>query len=405
MAPIPEDPRWKVFSAATPATEAEFLGTFARRRAADDSGSWLSEAPSPSFGGNTWWSPNSWLAIALFKRAIAGGPAVRVGAWEGNLVVPSSGMVDAIERIFQVRRVKIAGGDRRGNGNFVFASDTTMIDLDVRSKGQFADVQFVTVDESLVEKAAAFFNRCVVPDDPKRGNVYALAKGMQGYNVTRIGAAGSPIERGNYAPDTLRDYDHIVEELATESPCGRLMILSGVPGSGKTYLVRSLLGASPRSAFIVVPPHLVSDLGGPEILPALTNARSEYDGNVVLVIEDADEVLVQRDRGNMSSISSMLNLGDGILGSTLDIRILATTNAKTIEMDAATQRPGRLCRHLEVGALPATYATKALQRLVPGTTESFKDETTIAEVYQKARGLGWKAPPVDKGIVQRPELL
>ncbi|KKK48353.1 hypothetical protein LCGC14_3145980, partial [marine sediment metagenome] len=52
----------------------------------------------------------------------------------------------------------------------------------------------------------------------------------------------------------------------------------GPPGTGKTYLVRSLLAAAPKAAFILIPPHLVEELGSPEILPSLTAAKGEMDG-------------------------------------------------------------------------------------------------------------------------------
>ncbi len=48
----------------------------------------------------------------------------------------------------------------------------------------------------------------------------------------------------------------------------------------------------------------------------------------MLIVEDADECLVQRGSDNMSTIASVLNISDGILGSILDVRVLATTNAE-----------------------------------------------------------------------------
>ena len=100
-----------------------------------------------------------------------------------------------------------------------------------------------------------------------------------------------------------------------------------------------------------------------------------------------------------------MNLGDGILGAVLDIRILATTNAETLEMDPATRRPGRLCRHLRVGPLTPQLASKALNRLT-GKMVPFDKDITVAEVYSKARSLGWKPPQVVSSRPDpRPEIL
>jgi hypothetical protein len=163
-----------------------------------------------------------------------------------------------------------------------------------------------------------------------------------------------------------------------------------------TYLVRSLLGEVPKAAFVVIPPHLVEELGSPEILPSLTAAKNEMDGPIVMIIEDADQCLVPRRAGtkdgNMNAISSLLNLGDGILGSVLDLRIIATTNAKEIEMDPAIKRPGRLCKYAHVGPLSPAEASQTLYRLTGKKVAQEESPMTLAEVYLKARTLGWKPP-------------
>lgn len=157
--------------------------------------------------------------------------------------------------------------------------------------------------------------------------------------------------------------------------------------------MRSLLSAVKNAVFVVVPPQLVPELGSPDILPALTSAKSEVNGPICLILEDADRVLVNRKEGDMSSIAAMLNLGDGILGAVLDIRIVATTNAAQLEMDPATRRPGRLCRYLQVNPLEPTIANGVYTRLVQKPF-TFQSPTSLAEVYARARDAGWVAPPI-----------
>jgi len=280
-----------------------------------------------------------------------------------------------------------------------------MVYVHFAEQGRYTTIQVATNDSGLLSKANQLFSRCVAQDDFQKGVVFTLARGMGGYSLNRLGVAGTPLERENYNPEVLSGYDHVVADLNTESPCGRLVILSGEPGSGKTYLVRALLSQVPKAAYVLVPSHLVGDLSGPEILPALTAAKSEFNGPIVLIIEDADRVLVNRKEGDMDAISAMLNLGDGILGAVLDVRILATTNAETLEMDPATQRPGRLCQHIRVGALSPLEANKAFQRLT-GKQVNFRQPTTLAEVYKLARKFGWAPPPKESSYPNlRKELL
>src|SRR5690606_35881131 len=83
---------------------------------------------------------------------------------------------------------------------------------------------------------------------------------------------------------------------------------------------------------------------------------------IVLILEDADDVLAPREQTNMAGIHSILNLTDGILGKILNVRIIATTNALAKSLDRAIIRPGRLCVHSEVGPLSQDHAQRIFER-------------------------------------------
>jgi len=388
--------RWKT-STAVPRPQAWW------KNGAEDS--WWQKGRFPGFGERFEVDPTFWIGIAGLKESFEGGPPLQVATWEGNLGVPLQQLFQAVSQVLGCHLVRIVDHGNN-NGHFLFVSEKSMLDIRLSEKGAYISIKAGSFDEEVTKKASQLFGRCVIPDDPRKGLVFTLISTMSGYSISRLGLAGTPLERGNYNPGVLSAYDHVVEDLNTESPCGRLTILSGTPGTGKTYVVRSLLSAVTNAAFILVPPHLMKELSGPEILPALTQAKNEFNGPIVLIIEDADQCLVERKEGDMSAISSMLNLGDGILGSILDVRILATTNAKTLEMDEATRRPGRLCRYIPIGLLDKASAEAALSRLVGRSVPQQQGQMTLAEVYSKARVLGWKPPPKEpEKPAMRPEIL
>lgn len=251
----------------------------------------------------------------------------------------------------------------------------------------------------------------------KQGSIFAIMRNGQSLQITRIGFAGTTLERGNYSKQVLEDYDYVVKDLKNNAPSGRIIVLEGKPGTGKTYLIRSILMDIPNAMFVLVPPSMVSSLGGPELLPLLLRNKEDYQktGPTVLILEDADDCLVPRQGDNMSSISSILNLGDGIFGSLFDIRILASTNAKKQQMDPAIIRAGRLSRRIEVDAMNYDEANGVFKRLLPNKDMPVivddkasglrpvvkKEYFTLAEIYKAARDEGWE-PPVTKSLDEEP---
>jgi len=234
-----------------------------------------------------------------------------------------------------------------------------------------------------------------VSKEKQKGEVFAVSTaGQNELELVRIGTAGAPFEAGNYAEGVVKDYKYIIEQFQSDNPSGRIVILEGNPGTGKTYFVRGLLDDLSKCLCVTIPPGTIAALGNPDFVPLLLRHKKPNQP-IVLIVEDADQCLTARNKDNMASISSLLNLGDGIFGSAFDIRIICTTNANLEEIDPAVLRDGRLCRRSEVGPLSAARANEILTRLIPeGTFTPFTDEETpiLATAYKRAQESGWKPP-------------
>lgn len=285
-----------------------------------------------------------------------------------------------------------------------------IVDVSTYSNNQIT-VNLLSNDEELAQSIKKFVEETkTIPS--KKGYIFAIMRSGSSLHLQRIGFAGTPLEEGNYGAKVLEGYKTIVKDLRSPLPSGRIAIFDGPSGSGKSFLARALLMEVPDALFVLVPPTMVSSLGGPDLLPMLLNYKESYSksGPTIFLLEDADECLAPRASDNMGAISSILNMGDGIFGSLFDIRIVATTNAKQKDMDAAILRAGRLSERVTVGRLSYEEANKIFQRLLPDQNLSkpeAKEEQrslrptkevadfSLAEIYKAARDAGW-VPPTNK---------
>ena len=239
-------------------------------------------------------------------------------------------------------------------------------------------------DPVCVAKLVSFYDRNnVKPADRARGSVFMLANGPDGLTMSPLGKITEVLERGNYADAVLDAFDHVLLDISDPNPCGRLVVIHGPPGSGKTYLVRGLVQAAKGVRFVMVPASIVPSITG----PGLADLFARQSVPTVLVIEDADMLLARRMTDNMNSICGMLNIADGIFGALADVRIVCTTNVEKLDFDPAILRSGRLCRKIEIPALDRPKALDVFRRItfskgdidLPGT------KISLADVYRAAR--------------------
>lgn len=330
------------------------------------------------------------LAAFFFADAADGAPPAR---WISTTKKPKVSSKELLEKILDTLGHRVLLTDEEG---FITGNEDGCVEY----MGKQVIFKIISRDK---EKMDAFMSWFEANSESQRksaqaGHVYAFTSGPRGLRLQKIGKAGLPMCRENYDPAVVEQVDRLVADIASPAPSGRVSIMAGPPGTGKTFLVRHIVNQS-GAMFVIVPSKMIENLGDPSFLPALIDTVEEEDGEnvekwpIVLILEDGDHAIVPRDGSNTSAVSAVLNLGDGILGSILDIRIVITTNAKKIEIDKAVTRPGRLSQHIDVGLLKREQATAILRRLCPSRTfELGAKDTSLAEVYAMAKDAGWTPP-------------
>lgn len=161
-----------------------------------------------------------------------------------------------------------------------------------------------------------------------------------------------------------------------------LVLLHGEPGVGKTYYLRYLLQrlSKTKKKVLWFPPTMVEAVTDPTFFNFIMNWTMDNGKNSVLLIEDAEPLLLSRENSRNMGITNLLNLTDGILNDILSIQIIATFNTKLEDLDKALLRPERLIARKEFKKLSIDSAKK-LSELIGIDPETVTKEMSLAEIY------------------------
>jgi len=307
---------------------------------------------------------------------------------DGNLLITQEEFLAQIEGLGgRVISKSLSNGKDSpfDTSDHLFAWDDGILTMSFDDR-EWIYVKVTSLNKDLVLNLREITERTIT--QKTKGKAYVFVAGESGPELRQIsGKAGIELERSNYAEDVLADFDHVVKDLQSADPCAKLIIADGEPGTGKTYLVRGITNAVDGATFVLVPPSMIADMMSPQFIPVLMDHHKE-GGPIVFIVEDADSCLVKREGDNMNSISSLLNLGAGMFGDLFDVRVIATTNARKIDMDPAITRNGRCCRYIETKALSKTQAEKVFNRIVKDKTKVLtidQKSYTLADIYHAAR--------------------
>ena len=112
--------------------------------------------------------------------------------------------------------------------------------------------------------------------------------------------------------------------------------------------------------------------------------------NSVLIIEDAENIMMDRQYNSDSSVSNLLNLSDGLMSDCLSVQIICTFNSSVNLIDSALMRKGRLIAKYEFGKLGVEKANLLSKHL--GFDVNIDQPMTIAEIANPTE----KTQPVKK---------
>jgi hypothetical protein len=112
--------------------------------------------------------------------------------------------------------------------------------------------------------------------------------------------------------------------------------------------------------------------------PEFMNLLLDYP-NSILIIEDAENIIMDRQITGSSAVSNLLNISDGLLGDCLNTQIICTFNMPISKIDPALMRKGRLIAKYYFGKLSVIKGQYLSDKMK--LNQNITEPMTIAEIF------------------------
>jgi hypothetical protein len=192
----------------------------------------------------------------------------------------------------------------------------------------------------------------------------------------------------HYNSDFKEIHETMIKNIKKKGTKG-LYLFHGLPGTGKSTYIKYLINSQNKKV-IFLSPKMASNLDDVYLTDFLLD-----NPNCILVIEDAEEIIMSRDNHQNTRLSFLLNLTDGLLSESLGIQVIATFNTDLKNIDKALLRKGRLTSIYEFKALELSKTNYLLQKLGHGIQST--QEMVLADIFNIEKENNYK--PVIKNVV------
>ena len=180
--------------------------------------------------------------------------------------------------------------------------------------------------------------------------------------------------------DDFKETDETIRKRLSQKNDKGIVLLHGLPGTGKTTYLRYLVGKI-KKRVLFLSPSVAGNLMNPDFIELLID-----NPNTVLIIEDAENIIMDRKHNSGSAVSNLLNISDGLLADFLNVQLICTFNSSLTMVDSALMRKGRLISKYEFGKLGIRKARRLSEHF--GFDVMINQPMTIAEIanpHEKAQ--------------------
>lgn len=202
--------------------------------------------------------------------------------------------------------------------------------------------------------------------------VNLIVKGSYGLELKSMEIKRAKLDIDLFYEDDFREVDAIIRRRLNQKKDRGIVLLHGLPGTGKTTYLRYLVGKL-KKRVLFLSPNVAGNLMDPDFIDLLID-----NPDTVVIVEDAEHIIMDRRTSGSSSVSNLLNISDGMLADFLNIQLVCTFNSSLTMVDNALMRKGRLIAKYEFGKLSIAKAQRLSDYL--GFNKTVERPMTVAEI-------------------------
>jgi len=223
-----------------------------------------------------------------------------------------------------------------------------------------------------IERCAALMNRFQERKKRDPLEINLIVKGSYGLTLKSMDIKRTKLDIDLFYEDDFKEVDAIIEKRLNQKKDKGIVLLHGLPGTGKTTYLRYLVGKI-KKRVLFLSPNVAGNLMDPDFIDLLID-----NPDTVVIIEDAENIIMDRRTSRSSSVSNLLNISDGLLADFLNVQLICTFNSSLTTIDSALTRKGRLVAKYRFDKLGVKKAQK-LSKYFGFDTEISK-AMTVAEI-------------------------
>ena len=248
---------------------------------------------------------------------------------------------------------------------------------------------YLLYSNEISEFAQEFLQKLIIfktkPKNSKTTDISLIIKSNYGLDTRELKVKKPKLNIDLHYNDDFKTISANIITNIKKSQTQGLYLFHGQPGTGKSTYIKHLIHQQTKKV-IFMPPNMAGNLDSMELTEFLID-----NPNCILVIEDAEDLIVSRENNYNSRLSFLLNITDGILSDSLNIQIIATFNTDLKNIDKALLRKGRLTSIYEFKDLE-TSKTNALLQTIKSDFISTKP-MSLADIFNLEVDTNYESKP------------